>query len=293
MDYSYLSCPDCRSKLTLTPPSVVCSKCQSSFPIVHDVPVFSVNREYRFSPTPRDWLPNAIARHLSERRDDPRQFEALLQAIVDKVPECRRDEWIENLVDESRAAAKYLLSLRANSHVLNLGCGWDNTTISLARTCRRVTAIDLTLERIHLLKLKKAYYDLSNIDLLCGGDRRFLPFADNTFDTVFLNGVLEWVATSGFADKVKSFTSGRVGKFFGYLKTVYSEHRPADIQLQFLKEVCRVLKPKGQLFVGIENRYSREYFRGRRDHHSYLRFTSLYPRFLAHIVSLCLSHKPY
>jgi len=47
------------------------------------------------------------------------------------------------------------------------------------------------------------------------------------------------------------------------------------------------------LYLGIENRFNREYFGRRRDHHSGLWFGSLYPRLVAHLASLVRSHHPY
>lgn len=63
--------------------------------------------------------------------------------------------------------------------------------------------------------------------------------------------------------------------------------------MQFLKEIKRVLKPQGQLFIGIENRTNYEYFTGRNDHHSGLLFGSLLPRFIANLYSVFKNRTPY
>jgi len=55
---------------------------------------------------------------------------------------------------------------------------------------------------------------------------------------------------------------------------------PRTLQIRFLQEVFRVLKPGGKIFIGIENRFGAQLLLGSRDH-SGIRFTSLLPRTLA------------
>ena len=86
-----------------------------------------------------------------------------------------------------------------------------------------------------------------------------LPLLDGSIDAVVVNGVLEWV---GLSDSVTP---------------------PRQLQIQFLLEILRVLKPGGKLLIGIENRTGAQFFVGGRDH-SGLRFTSLMPRWLASLV---------
>jgi len=73
-----------------------------------------------------------------------------------------------------------------------------------------------------------------------------------------VNGVLEWVgcAAAGEGD-------------------------PAAVQAAFLKELFRVLKPSGWLYMGIENRVSLYNISGGSDPHSGVRWTAVLPRRLA------------
>jgi SAM-dependent methyltransferase len=95
-----------------------------------------------------------------------------------------------------------------------------------------------------------------------------LPFDDNSFDVVVLNGVLEYVGAAAL------------------------DLTPAEVQKRCLKEVRRVLKPGGTLYVGIENRFGYLYFMGSHDHNG-LRFTSLLPRKLASWVTQWRKGTPY
>ena len=94
---------------------------------------------------------------------------------------------------------------------------------------------------------------------LAQGNVLSLPYPDNFFDVVVLNGVLEWVGTFS------------------------NEHPPEHLQETALREIMRVLRPEGTLFLAIENRYGLQYFLGYKEEHTALRFISLLPRRLARL----------
>ena len=96
-----------------------------------------------------------------------------------------------------------------------------------------------------------------------------LPFPEESFDLVILNGVLEWVGLSG------------------------KEENPLKIQEQVLTKINRMLKKNGVLYIGIENRFGFEYFLGVKDPHSGLRFVTVLPRFLADIYSRAKRSRRY
>ena len=295
MTASYIICPECKSALGGNDTSLTCSSCHQKYDTKWGFPILSKNRDYYYSPTQKNWLTDILDEYYPKIEKNPLEWERLLTKILGNIPDnAAKQEWIENLVDESRASYKYLLSLKPGGHVLNFGCGWDNTSINLARTARLVTAVDLTRQRIQVLALKKKYYGLDNIDLICCGDRPHLPFRDDTFDAVYVNGVLEWVASDwSWAEKKYKEIQNKPKKALKFLKEVYSSHRPRDIQLKMLIEWNRVLKPDGEIYIGIENRHSREYFGRRPDSHSTIWFGSLYPRWMANLVSLLTHHRPY
>ncbi len=291
---TYIICPECKGELQASDTSLTCQKCSVEYETSYGIPIFLKNKNFYYCPTKKEWLSQKLDEYYQKVNSDPSEWESLLIEILEKIPNNnQKREWIDNLVDESRAVYKYLTSLNPDAHVLNFGSGWDNTTINLARTAKKVTAIDLTKERIQILALKKKYYGIENIDLFCGGDRPYLPFKDNTFDTIYINGVLEWVASDWSQIEKKYQHQNKLLKFFSFLSEVYGSHDPREIQKRFLKEMRRVLKDDGEMYIGIENRYSRLYFGQRPDHHSFIWFGSLYPRLVAHVVSILKSHHPY
>jgi SAM-dependent methyltransferase len=155
-----------------------------------------------------------------------------------------------------RALWKHMLPLGGESDVLDFGAGWGGLSTSLAQSFRSVTAVDLTLERCEFLALRAAQENLENVVVLQTGADRFLPFPDASYDLIALNGVLEWLPDSNA----------------GY---------PSEVQIEYLKEVRRVLKPDGLVYVGIENRFGYGYWFGRQEEHAHIPFVSLMPRRLA------------
>jgi SAM-dependent methyltransferase len=98
-----------------------------------------------------------------------------------------------------------------------------------------------------------------------------LPFPDSFLDVVVLNGVLEWMGVAAM------------------------KASPARIQIEALKEIWRVLKPGGTLYIGIENRYSIATLRGQRIHGE-LPVVGLFPRFISNIITKLIrgeSHRTY
>ena len=65
------------------------------------------------------------------------------------------------------------------------------------------------------------------------------------------------------------------------------------VQERVLKDVHRVLKPGGSVYIGIENRLAYFYFLGKKDPHSGLRFVNLMPRFLADFYSMLVKGHKY
>jgi len=172
------------------------------------------------------------------------------------------DEYTFNYaVDESRADWHFMLPIKAGSRVLDMGCGWGSTTISLARYYDVVGA-DSTLETLGFLKARAAQEGMDKLRLVRIDplDYGALPFPDSSFDFVVLNGVLEWVGASR------------------------TDIPPDECQKIALKEISRVLKPNGGIYISIENRFAYTAFLGAREHGN-IPFADLMPRRLANALS--------
>jgi ubiquinone/menaquinone biosynthesis C-methylase UbiE len=141
---------------------------------------------------------------------------------------------------------------------LDVGSGHGAIAEGLSGSFERVYALEGCHRRCELLVERTRKKDLRRIEVL-HADAFAVPLEDASVDLVACNGTLEWVALT---------VPGRVGM----------------VQRRFLAELRRVLKPGGVLYIGIENRFGRQYLRGAVDHTG-VRYTSLLPRPLASLVS--------
>lgn len=249
-------CPLCQSPLA----DLHCAACNREYPVRNEIPDFSTRDHY--------W--NQLT---------PEQMEVLLEISrehgyrygIEKIAGLFADPFlVKYALDPNRADFRAVLPITPETDVLDLGSGWGAVACTLAPNSRTITIADTNPYNLRFIRMRAEQSGVTNlkavrIDPL---DDARLPFPDNSFGVVLLNGVLEYVgsATEGLSAE--------------------------EVQRRCLQEVRRVLKPDGVLYVGIENRYSYHYIMGVRDHSS-LRYTSLLPRPLASLVTQLRQGHPY
>ncbi len=171
----------------------------------------------------------------------------------------RRDLFEYFLNEDGRSAfINFIYRKDRGERCLDLGSGLGAIPSALSKLFGEVYSLELVRERVRFQTIRKRQDGIKNWTIL-KGNTNSLPFPDNYFDFVSANGMLEWAAIANF------------------------DESPRDVQIRFLKEIARVLKPDGVCYVGIENRTGIQYFRGALDH-SGIKYTSLMPRFLANLV---------
>lgn len=247
-----LRCPRCLGSMNVTEgqDGLVCVACGQVWSVVGGLPILAnSDRHYHAQ------VPESLMRKLLADISNLGWLRALYQLLHD-LPPSRADALCRDVLHPNRALGLSLLPSQADLQVLDLGAGWGSLSIPLAKAGAAVTAVDLAPLRARFAQLRAREDRLSNLFVLVGGDTPFLPFAECQFDAAILNGVLEWV-------------------------TVSRDGAPRDIQVKYLREVRRVLKRDGLLYVGIENRLSHQYLRGSLEDHVELRYVTLLPRWLA------------
>jgi D-alanine-D-alanine ligase len=126
-----------------------------------------------------------------------------------------------------------ILKLSPDDKILDLCCGQGRHSLELAtRTFKYVEGLD----RSHyLIQKAKAQAKKAGLDIrFREGDARKLPYAPDTFDVVMI-----------------------LGNSFGYFETIQDDMR-------VLREVLRVLKPRGRLLIDVpDGEYLREHFQPR------------------------------
>lgn len=166
----------------------------------------------------------------------------------------RRSDWLELFDLDGKVVA-------------DLGCGWGPISVAASKRAKLVFALDATLPRLQFLGEQLRLEGVGNVvPIHC--DAFDIPIPNASLDLVFLIGLLE------YAGLAKPMLEPEVG------------------QEALLREVRRVLRPDGQLVLGIENRYYGAHFLGHSSHGD-LPFVAVVPRVIANAVNLAFRGDKY
>jgi ubiquinone/menaquinone biosynthesis C-methylase UbiE len=250
-------CLQCKGTLREQRGALICDQCGSTWDINDSVPCFVKDAPY-WGEFPQDVMQEVIT---SARQ-------GYWKDAFEGIPEEKREELVSYGSDESRGWWRYLLPGRDTGTVLDVGAGFGAITFSLASAGYKVVSVDSVIERASFIKTRVNQDKVDNVQVSCASALE-LPFPEGSFDIVIMNGVLEWL---GLSDTSMS---------------------PDKVQKKALHDIIRLLKPGGIFYLAIENRISAIYFLGFKDPHSGLRFTSIMPRFMAHLYSFLKKRMRY
>ena len=238
-----LQCLKCSAKLDCGPEQCFCPRCGTAWPVRDGIP--------RFFQVDHYWgeMDRNEALQLIERA---RQG-SWAEAVRARFPE--NDNMYFGLLDPQRASWAPMLGLDEKSTALDIGSGYGCITQSLSRFVGEMYSVEAVTERIDFTRERLRQEGVDNVRLV-QASAADLPLADNSFDLVVVNGVLEWV---GEWDLTVD---------------------PRTVQINFLKKIFRLLKDDGILLVGIENRIGWSIILGEQDH-SGMPYTTLVPRAVA------------
>lgn len=243
------SCLDCESILDRAGDQFICPSCSRTYPIRDGIPSF-VKEDFYWGNLLQEDMQELIGRMKSQNWQ-----EALNDQIKnDKQGKLKSLE--PYIFDNQRAAWQFFFPLNKNSKVLDIGSLWGTLPFQLAKQCKTVIAVDAVIENCKFMNIRKQQDDVSNIQVVCA-NATDIPFPDESFDLVILNGVLEW---TGLADP---------------------QLNPLHIHRQILAKIHKMLKKGGQLYIGIENRFGADCLLGAKDPHTGLRFITVLPRIIA------------
>jgi len=255
-------CPLCNSKLVKTETAYTCSSCESVWPIEHNIP--------RFARSEVQWsvFEPEVAKKVTELAENEGW-----QNAIDAYTETIGSYTLGYIKNESRADWKVILPVGPDSEVLDIGSGWGNIAVSMSKWNKHVHCCDVNMNNLRLLNSRLRDQKIDNVSTFQYDPNTFLqmPLADNSIDVALLNGVLEWMGNADAGAK------------------------PDKIQLEALKEIRRVLKPGGALYIGIENRYSTATLKGL-GLHGEIPFVGLLPRPVTNFLTKLIrgsEHKTY
>ena len=134
--------------------------------------------------------------------------------------------------DATRGSFVNLLPLTKQSDVLEIGPGLGQFTAHLARRARSVYGLEVVAGQTEFAAERCRQEGVTNVHLATGGDDCRLPYADETFELVVVNLVLEWCGMRCLDEEL------------------------VDVQRRFLSEIVRVLKPGGAFYLATKNRFA-------------------------------------
>jgi SAM-dependent methyltransferase/thiamine kinase-like enzyme len=261
--YKQLACPWCHISLKSEGTKLTCSNCKKNYPITDGIPNFCEKEEY--------WC-NISKEKMQKLNIKARESGNWLESAKEIIP-----GYLSHIEPFKRADVQFMWPITKDARILDAGSMWGGVTIPVAQYCKEVFAVDKTIATLSFLKIRAEQMGFKNIFPM-GTSLDKLPFEDNHFDLVVLSGVLEWV---GFREEVvlETHWEGKRNKRGSYNKN------PKEMQIEVLEELHRVIKPKGYLYLAIENRMGYQYLTGVPDDHVNIKFVSFLPRVLANIIT--------
>jgi ubiquinone/menaquinone biosynthesis C-methylase UbiE len=266
--HNSLVCPQCHSILSDGIDKFTCLHCKKEYPLLDGIPDFRSKEEY--------WC-NVSKEKMQELNKLAKTSGDWLGAAEKIVP-----RFIGHFKPFYRADSQFLWPSTEDSRILDAGSMWGGITIPAAQYHREVYAVDKTKETLEFLNIRAKQMGLTNICTVASG-LKHLPFSDNFFDLVILNGVLEWVAFDEELILEEHWTTSGSGLKTDKKKKYSTD--PRTMQVNVLKELQRVIKPGGALYLAIENSIGYIYLLGTPDDHMNIPFISFMPRFIANAVT--------
>ncbi len=248
-----LCCPSCGTPLAVDDEAAACSApsgCGRSFP----------RRQGILSFGDPSFFYGELSRERTRSLIDHARATTVASAI-EAIEDPQKRSWMRSYVlDDSRGDWQFFVDLGdrdpSEALLVDVGSGFGAVARSFAPHVGTVCAIDGTLERLEVSALCARDQGLENVVPL-HADALTLPLPQGVADAVVVMGVLEWVPLA-------------------------DEQTPVEqVQLRFLRQVARILRPGGQLVLGIENRWGYNYLLGEADEHTGVWGTNLLPRRMA------------
>ena len=194
-----LKCLRCATMLEIGEQQVTCRQCGASWPRHNGIPRFFQPENY-WGEIPKQEAQDLLgeAREMGWRKAVERRFAGNPDMLV-------------ALLDWQRTSWLGLLGLSENAVVLDIGSGYGAITHALARAAGEVYSLEATPERIEFTRIRMEQEGITNVQLV-QGTALALPFPENSFDLIVVNGVLEWLGEWEASGNPKVHTTAFSGK---------------------------------------------------------------------------------
>lgn len=174
---------------------------------------------------------------------------------------------LQEALAPNRVSWSCLFDMNPSWKVLDIGAGTGGVACQLATECCSV-GLDKSWCDAVFMQLRAKQDHLTQFQAVVA-DAVSIPLDSNQFDLAVMIGSFEWIPTG------------------------WPSENPRTVQVRALKEVSRILKPGGHLFLGIENRKYLGYFIGIPEPHTDIQYISLMDDHHADAFSWDVRGKPY
>lgn len=238
-------CPDCKNALFQNDNTITCEFCNKKWPLINDIPHFISHYPY--------WGEINQAEMIRINNEMKSKY---WKDVFKKYNYSEFEDPYRMILDLNRSNWHNLISLPKNSIILDIGAGTGAISHALSYYYEQIVAVEPVIERVEFMNMRFEQENINNVQIM-RADALNLPFQEKYFDLIVLNGVLEWIPLGN-----KSID-------------------PKKVQNEFLHDMFKMLKPKGWIYIGIENRLHYYYFLGANDPHFKLPFVTILPRPIA------------
>jgi len=233
---SHLVCPRDKKALEFSNNQLICSE-KHIYPVFEEIPVMLVDDVE----TTHDYI-NRTFEKISQSQN---QENGIDDSPPDSGSKNEIDEFVQGEVPYTSGTMYFSVQHKLTRYpipetrlpqgkgerLLDIGCNWGRWSIAAAQKGYQPVGIDPSLDAV--LAARRVSKQLGVETNFVVGDARFLPFAENAFDTVFSYGVFQHFSK----ENVKTS----------------------------LDEIVRVLKPNGKTLIQMPNKYGiRQYQQHRR-----------------------------
>ncbi|MBE3089005.1 MAG: methyltransferase domain-containing protein [Actinobacteria bacterium] len=217
--FENLVCPKCKNNLTRNNESLSCRNCNQIYTIIDDIYDFLDDADSYFSELPIE----ETDRLLNDAKKNG--WRSAVREIGFKYPSM-------NEIFLNNAKVDWLfhcLDLSNTNSCLEIGSGWGTTAFCLAQYFNEVWSLDSIRQKLEFQRIRQNQEKINNIKFI-RASLFHLPFQDNYFDLVAIKNVID-------RRDIDSYS-----------------RNPRTTHLYFFKEIKRILKPNGCLYLGSPNK---------------------------------------
>jgi len=249
-------CPECSGAIAKKEDEkLFCSKCSSIFRIKNGIPDFLKSGYVIGRKAGEDIIKLIDASNRIGWQEAVRQV-------------YKEANFARCIMDYFKGNGCLVTSVKPESIVLDAGCGLGEISFFLAKICKEVHSLDFLPEYLEFMKIRATQDKEENIFPVRGSFKQII-FKKNYFDLIIINNLLE------------------------HLSDYDTNYSVQDLAIGVLRKFNQVLKPGGEIYLGIENRFGLKYWLGAKDEYTDLRFISILPRCIANLYSKLIKGKEY